>query len=173
MTTIVGGLRARLIRESLFQMIEEALTDLGWFASTRPHLPLTFRSGQVDQNTQIALNTAALWDENTADEDAELGSNLTEERGVYYIDFYAESDPLGRHFISDVKDILRGKFTSIDRDDPSFDVYDYTQATPPVITRCQIEEVETGHAHGFSHPWMAHWYSCQFVVVDTYGDEES
>lgn len=173
MTQIVGGLRARLIRESLYQMINTALDDLGWFDAGRPHQPVTFEASSKNQQEQIAMNTAALGDDNSSGEDIELGSQLSEERWFMYVDFYAESDALGVHFARDLKDILEGRITAIGRDDPSFTVYDWRQATPVSLFVCQIEEVAVDKAHGFLKPWLEHWYSTSFVVVDTYSRDDS
>lgn len=171
MATITGGLRLRLIRESLFAMIEDALDQLDWFDGTRPHLPVTFLSKNLNHDVQIDPNTGALTDENMASDEVELGSLMAEHRWIFYVDFFAESDALGLHFIGDVKGILEGRMNSIGRDDPSFTVYDYRQATPPSIATCQIEDVTTDRAHGFLKPWLEHWYAAQFTVLDYYADE--
>ncbi len=168
---IVGGLRARLIRQSIFQYVYDGLDELGWFDPTRPHLPVTFESKAQDTEEEIRLNTAALSDENDAESGWELGSNMTENSWQFYIDIFAESDALGLHFIQDVRDLLRGRFTSIGYDRESFDVYDYRQATPPVLFICSIENVDVDKAHGFLKPWLQHWYGCAFEVVDAYGAE--
>lgn len=172
MADIVGGLRARLIRESLFKTVHESLADLGWFDPTRPHLPVRFVSRAQNHNEQIVQNTAALSDENMNGEELELGSGLTEYRWTFYIDFFADSDALGLHFIRDVKDILEGRMTAIGRNNAAFDVYDYTQATPPILFSCLIDEVEVAKSHGFLKPWLEHWYACGFVVVDHYNRDD-
>lgn len=169
---VVGGLRARLIRESLFRTVEQSLTDLDWFNSGNPTLPITFDSRSRNQDEQIMINTLTLSDENTSGTPVELGSQLSEERWSMYIDFYADSDALGLHLIRDVKDILEGRISLIGRTDPSFDVFDYRQATPPILFRCQIENVTVDRAHGFLKPWLEHWYACSFTVVDYYSRDD-
>lgn len=171
MTDVVGGLRARLIRQSLYEYILNGLDALGWFDPTRPHLRVVFESKGQNTEDEIAFNTSALSDENDRESGWELGSNLTENTWQFYVDFFAESDALGLHFIQDVRDLLRGRFTSIGYGSESFDVYDYRQATPPVIFRCDIENVDVDKAHGFLKPWLQHWYECAFDVVDNYADE--
>ena len=37
----VGGLRVRLIRDNILAMLEQGLTDLGWFDEGRKHKPVT------------------------------------------------------------------------------------------------------------------------------------
>ncbi len=171
MSDIVGGLRARLIRESLYQKIEAGLTDLGWFDAGRPHQPIQFLPKGANQDDPIEENTLALADENDYESGWEMGSNLTEQTWQMYVDFYAESDALGLSLIRDVRDILRGRFTSIGQDTTWFHVYDFREATPPILFQCEIQNVDTDRAHGFLKPWLAHWYSCVFEIVDTYADE--
>lgn len=171
MATIVGGLRARLVRESLFEMLQSSLDDLGWFDPTRPHKALILESRPRNQDQQIEINTATLSDENMDETDWELGSQLTEHTWMMWIDFFADSDALGLHFIRDVQDILRGRFSSIGRTAPRFDVYDYRQATPSVIFSCELENVVVDKAHGFLKPWLEHWYACSFEVIDYYSSD--
>lgn len=173
MATVVGGERARLIRESVFQLVKSNLTTLGWFDPTRPHLPIDFVSRSFDQSQQIPINSAALSDENMTDRYVELGSLLSENTWQMYIDFFADSDALGLHFIRDVQDILRGRFSSIGRNDTVFNVYDFTLPGPPVIFTCDIENVVVDRAHGFLKPWLEHWYSCSFTILDYYDSEGS
>ena len=171
MSEIVGGLRARLIRESLFEKVQAGLTSLGWFATNRPHSPVTFESRGKNQNEQIIINTAALSDETDRETGWEMGSNMSETTWQMYIDFFAESDAIGLHFIKDVRDILRGKLPSIGHGSTFFNVYDYRQATPPILFQCEIDNVDTDKAHGFLKPWLEHWYACSFDIIDTYGDD--
>lgn len=170
MTEVVGGLRARLIRESVYQMIYSSLDALNWFDPTRPHLPVSFESKSADTNVQILENTAALGDESMPPGfDVELGSRLTERRWTMYVDFFGQNDALSLHFIRDVEDILEGRITAVGRTRPQVDVYDYQQATPPILFTCDIENVMVDRAHGFLKPWLEHWYSCSFTVVDVMG----
>lgn len=172
MAEIVGGLRARLIRESLYQTVKESLIDLDWLNPTNPISPIQFVPRPQNQNEQIEINTLALSDENETGIELELGSQLTEHRWQMYLDFFAEDDSIGLHLIRDIKDVLEGRMTFIGRYDPSFQVYDYRQATPPLIFTCQIENVSVDKAHGFLKPWLEHWYACAFTVVDTYSRDD-
>lgn len=168
----VGGLRARLVAESTYQMISDALGDLGWFDSGRQHSPIHMRRVPVENDENIELNTLVVFSESMFSFDQELGSNLAEHRWIFWVDFYAENDAIGTHLIHDVKDICQGRFNSIGRTAPIVTIYDYTMATPPEIFVCEIESVAVERMHDFPKPWQKHWYSLTFVVVDTYGDEE-
>lgn len=172
MPAIVGGTRARLVRESLYNMLYDALEDLGWLDLVgRDHATIHFTGRVVDRLTEIPVNTAVLSDEGRNDIGWELGSNMTESSWTYFFDFYAEDDALGKDLINDVRDILGGRMSSLGRNDPSFLVYDYRQATPPAIFRCQLEDIVVDRAHDFPHPWLRNWYACRFDVIDAYGDQ--
>lgn len=170
--TIVGGLRSRLIFDSVYNMINDSLTSLNWFAGGREHLPITFLSEPIDDEDEVALNTLVLTAEDTGTFDIELGSNYAEHNRSYYVDFYAESHSLGEHVIYDVRDIIQGRMPSISRTHPSATVYDYrTQPTPPQIATVHFDFVTVDRATKFVKPWEKHWWSCAFLVVDSYGDE--
>jgi len=172
MTVIVGGLRARLIRESLYQMLREALDDLDWFDVSVNRSTVTFPAKSVDPQDDVPVNTLGLADEDSSSKDWELGSLFGEHRSIFDVDFFAENEAIGMHLIRDVKDILGGRFPSIGRDDPSFSVFDYRQATPPVVTVCQIENVFIEKSATYEREYRKHWYSCRFDVIDYYGTED-
>jgi hypothetical protein len=170
---IVGGLRARLIRDSTYRWIYDGLAALGWFDAGRRHLPVSFTGKPVDADQEIQFNTVALVDLDTGEYDLELGSNLAEHRTTYYVDFYAESDVVGKELIHDVRDILAGRMSSIGRAHPHVPVYDYRQATPPLAFYVEVEDLVVDRAHDFPKPWLKNWYACRFDIVDHYGDETS
>jgi len=167
----VGGIRSRLIRDSTFRMLRDCLDVLGWFDTGRKHKPVTMRYSAVPMGTEVPPNTIALADENVAENEEELGSNLASHRWTMYVDFYAENETIGMHLINDIKAILGGRIPSIGRVGPFVKVYDYTQATPRQIFIVDVENIQVDRAHDFPHHWLRYWYSCQFVLVDYYGDE--
>lgn len=171
MSTPVGGLRARLIRESLFRMLHTAVTDLGWFAPGRNHSPLTFNSDPITDLREIAPNSAALADFDTNDGEVELGSLLTDVTWRFYVDMYAESEALGLHFSRDIKDILQGRMSSIGRTRPDFGVTDFTAATPSVIFFCEIIGVRVDRPITASKDHDKFWYTVRFDVVDAYATD--
>lgn len=167
----VGGLRARLIKDSLYNMLHQALEDLGWFDSGRYHKPLRFPATPVDPMTKVDLNTVALGELGTIDTDAEMGSYLTERAWSMYVDVFAENDTVGLHLARDIQDILQGRFNSIGRTRPALDVYDYTQATPTLIFVCQFDLVSIDRAQSFTDAWQRNWYSVAILLLDVYTDE--
>lgn len=172
MTIYVGGLRARLIRESTYQAVYDALETIGWFDSGRRHSPISFLPTGVDDSENVALNTAALADWDITEEEDEMGSLMSEHRQVYYVDFYAEDDAVGMDFSTDVKDILAGRMPSIGRGAPRIEVYDYTQATPPVIFTVGVENVAIDRPSVFERPWQRYFRTVRFELVDTYGRDD-
>ena len=171
MTTYVGGLRARLVHDSIYHMLYSALEDLGWFAPSSTHSAIAFNSEPLAPDIEVPFNTMALADEDDRGEDIELGSQLQELRWQMYVDFFGENDAISLHVVRDVKDILQGRMPSIGRWRPTVDVYDYTLATPAAIFSVDIEDVFTDKARDFPQPWLRAWRTCGFTVVDTYNDE--
>jgi len=126
MTDYVGGFRYRLIHESLFQMISDSLDQLGWFDGQPGRENVRIVPEALPLQVEIPLNTIALVDLDMSDTDDEMGSNLSETRWTFYVDFYAADKSIGIHLINDVRDIMKGKMSSIGRISPSFGVYDYS-----------------------------------------------
>lgn len=167
----VGGLRARLVKDSLYEMINDSLDALGWFDSGRRHAPINFVNEDMANDLEVPLNTLALSDSDITTSQIEMGSTLSEHTWAYYVDFFGESDTLSIHMAHDIKDILEGRMPSIGRTGPKFTVYDYTQATPPDLFTCMIQGVAMDRAQTYSKPWQKYWRSVSFVVVDEYADE--
>lgn len=171
MVAVVGGLRARFVKDSCYHMINGALTQLGWFNTSAYHSPITFVATQQDTTTEIPYNTLALADEGLSTQPGEIGSNFADHTWPFYLDFFAENDTVGLHMIRDMKDVLEGRMPSIGRTTSTLDVLDWTKATPPMLFFVDIESVRVDRAHGFAEPYLRHWYSCMFDIVDHYGDE--
>lgn len=169
MTVYSGGLRLRLIRESLYQMIHDALDDLHWFDSGRQHRPVTFLPGLVPDYDKVEANTAALADLDMVESDIEMGSLLAEHNWRIYVDFFGENDAVGTHFIHDVRAIVGGRMPEVGRSDPSFVVYDYTMATPAELFTCEIEGIMVDRPTTFERQFQRHWFTCRFDVLDFYG----
>lgn len=168
---VAGGLRSRFIRDSLQNMLRDSLEARGWFESNRRHKPLLFVIESLDWDQPIELNSLAVSAADMNGTSAEMGSNLTDDQLDFYVDFYAESETLGLDVIHDVRDILRGKLSSIGRWRPILEVYDYSLATTVVIFNCDIEDVVVDRATGFNRPWMKHMWNIRFTVVDTWLDD--
>lgn len=172
MTTYTGGLRARLIRDSLYRMLGDSLDSLGWFDPNRDHAPINMVAKEVAFDEEIPLNTIAVSGETATLTDWEMGSGLQENRWIYYVDLYAEDDAIGTHLIYDVRDILAGKMSSIGRTAPTLTVWDYTLATPVSIFECEFASITVDRSHNSAKPFMKFWYSVQLAVLDYYADDQ-
>lgn len=173
--TYFGGVRSRLIRESLYDMVKTALEDLDWFDAGNTLLsaeyPLQFPADALDWDEEIQLNTLSLSDEDVFALEAEMGSNFTEERWTFALDFYAEDKAVGIHLINDLKTILGGRLPSIGRTDPGFMVKDYLNNGEDLF-HVSIENIEIDRSRGWSKPWQKNWYFVSFDVLDSYGNED-
>lgn len=170
--TYVGGLRARLVHESIYRGIQDALDGLGWFDAGRNHADVQFLPAGVDDEETVPKNTAALTAFDVDETEEEMGSLLTENRWTYYVDFYAENEAIGTHFIGDIKDIVGGRMPSIGRDRPHFPVYDYTQATPTLLFYVEVEGVIVDRPSVYERPWHRTLRVCRFDIIDSYGTED-
>lgn len=166
---IAGGLRERLIADSVYHWIRNALVDLGWFNSGRPYVPITMRTESVPNDEQIPFNTIVISESSTTDNEGELGSNLGEITTIFYVDFYAENEALGKELIHDVRDAIKGRLPSIGYTQSALPVYDWRLATPTLLFTCDIQDVIVDQARDFPKPWQRHWWVCRFDVVDYYG----
>jgi hypothetical protein len=83
MTTYVGGLRARLIKESIFQTVNDSLDALGWFTAGRKHLPITFLDTTVADSDSVQKNTLVLNDWDSTEFENEMGSLFAGFRSIY------------------------------------------------------------------------------------------
>lgn len=168
MVDYTGGLRARLIHDSLYKMIEDSLDQLGWFDGAPGRENVRMTPEPLALNKEIPLNTIALADFDMDEEEAELGSDFSEVTWQFYVDFYAADKSIGIHLINDVRDILRGKMYSIGRTAPVLEVYDWTLATPVSIFFCDVEDVIVDRPEIAADTWLKNWYSARFILRDSY-----
>ncbi len=173
MPIIVGGTRVRAVFDSVYNEVNTALAALGWFDSGRQHSDIVFRTEPYADKEEVPLNTLILVSgDSRVNQSVELGSDYSEHRRDFFLDFYAESQSLGEHVTFDIRDLLEGRMPSISRSEPEIDLYDYSQATPTFIRALEVEFVDVDRAHNFAFPWQKHWYSVSFTTVDCYGNED-
>lgn len=169
---IVGGLRHRLLFDSVYNMINDSLTGLGWFDAGREHGAIRFIADPIDPDQEVPYNTLALSSEPGISFDIELGSNYANHNTIFYLDFYAESNSLGLHVAMDLRDVIEGRMPSIGRNAPIVRIYDYrTQPASPQIGYAEIDDVTVDKVNNFTKPWQKDWWSLAWNVQDTYGDE--
>jgi hypothetical protein len=174
MTTLVGGIRSRLIRDNLLALVTEILDQLGHLdPNAVGRKPVTVIPDPVDWQNDIDWNTVGVSMGNRPNpEPAEMGSNLAKYKRTYYVDFVCENDSVGAQLSDDVADGLMGLMASIGRSSPWFTVYDLRQPTPEALFDVEITSVDSDKAHNFPHPWLAHWHVVIVEIEDTYGGED-
>ena len=163
-----GGLRDRLIDESMFQRLKDGLSSQGWFNTGRQHRPIRCVSDALDEDEKIEPNIVAMSSEGSSGTDLEVGSNATVETVDYWFDIYAESDALGRQLSGDIRAIFQGHFGG----EPVVDVYDWTMATPSRIF--SVEVVTTDRSRNRNHVVATsparHWWTVLVAIEDTRGE---
>lgn len=166
MTTIDGGLRSRLIRDSLEELVRSTLQLRGWLDANRRHTPITLIPEPQNWNEPIQLNSIAISGGDSLDDPLELGSLASEDTWTYYIDFYGENESISIDVAGDLRDSLRGKLPAIGRTNPVLPVYDFRDATPGVAFTCDLENVVFDRGRGTDQPWLRYWFALRVDVVD-------
>lgn len=176
MTQHVGGLRARLIHDNLFNMLHDGLAEIGWLDANRQHKPIHVRKTQVGREEKVEPNIVCISADDVKGTQAELGSELTDNEWYYYIDVYAEDSTLGLHLGTDVRDLLSGKYTStVSRPGPDISIYDLTMqsATPIELFVVEIQNVDLNRSRFYEKPFQENWWVISFTVLDTYATEDN
>lgn len=170
--TVVGGLRARLLQDSLFAVVEGALDVLGWLDLERSHRPLRLQSEPPAWTQPVEPNTVTVQMASVDTDEVEVGSWLTTDTIVAYVNVYAENDAFGVDLTNDLRDVFRGRLPVPGTG--SFPIYDYRQATPPVVGYFAITETSALRNLSVSQEvWMRHWFRVRCVVRDTYYSSEA
>ena len=174
MTTLVGGIRDRLIHDSLYHLVKNGLTALGWFnpSPTGYTNPVQIIPEQVTWDQQLPLNTITIAPGNVSDQEFEIGSFAFRNEKQFYIDVYGENEALSIQISGDIRDILRGKFPDLGFSQATLDVLDYTQSTPSKIFFCDIENVQVDRTQNFPHIWQKYLYSISLVLCDYYNNQD-
>jgi len=154
-----GGLRTRMILESILRAIEADLTTRGWF-SPGEFAPITIIDEYPDDNDEVAINTIAFSIGDSATIPMELGAKSEEISFPIYVDMFAESDGLGRQVVGDVYGYVMKN--------QRFSIYDYREATPTeeFVVQYMDRSAGTSKPDRAVNAWQKHWYVCAFAVVD-------
>lgn len=173
MTIYIGGLRDRLIHDSIYHLVKDGLTTLGWFpggAQAPAQYPISVVAEQLDWNVEIPLNTISVAAYSTSDTEWELGSDLRQNSWSFYVDVFGANEALGLQLSGDVRDILRGKFSALSNfiTPETLNVLDYTLATPTLLFQCDVRNVNRDRAVQTTHRWGNYLFSISCVVLDYY-----
>ena len=173
-----GGLRTRLIADSVRVCAIAGLTQLGWFDATvhdtppgaRQHRPVRYVPRPEPWHAEIVPNCIAITTEDISDRDSGLGGEVADTIRLY-VDVFAENDTVGWQLAVDTRDILLGKISTFDRHAPVLDVYDLRMATPAAFTQVDLEDLRVDRADGTARSWYAHWFMVRVNAYDEYLDE--
>lgn len=169
----VGGRRARLIKDNVYNFVKNGLTELDWFDTPSEHLPLVMHPKISPWDVEVTPNTITVSTENAIDTEAEMGSSFAEHRWQYFVDIFAEDDSVGLHLATDVKDMLIGHMTVISEYGPDIAVYDLSisSATPVELFTVEVENISMDKGRFYESAAKKFWWQIAFDIVDAYGTE--
>lgn len=170
--TVVGGLRDRLLKDSFYAIVDQALNTLGWFDSDRYHRPINLIEKPQTWDVPVTANTVAVDFTGSEVSEWEVGSRLTSDVHIGYVEIFAENDSLGTHLSNDMRDWLRGRLQATPTGF-TFPIFDYRAgSTPPVIGYMDIDAVSAvRNIAATNDTWLRHWYRVRCEIRDIYAAE--
>jgi hypothetical protein len=179
---VSGGLRDRYIYKSLWECLYDSLEALGWFlptrfdeppsSGTRDNHPVTFLDRQVEWDEDIIPNTIAFVPETQTNEPFELGTDFRENRWVFYCTVIGANESESLHLAGDIRDILQGKISTINRiGGPFVNLYNWGAATPYKIGYLEIEDVDIHRMPQFSQKWARYMRDVTWCAIDYYDSD--
>lgn len=167
--TVVGGLRDRLLKDSFHAIVDQALSTLGWFDPDRYHRPINLIEKPQAWDVPVTANTVAVDFTGSEVSEWEVGSRLTSDVHIGYVEIFAENDSLGAHLSNDMRDWLRGRLQTA-RTGVTFPIFDYRAgSTPPVIGYMDIDAVSAvRNIAATNDTWLRHWYRVRCEIRDIY-----
>jgi hypothetical protein len=167
--TPLGGLRARLVRDSLVLVFDGALNDLGWYDTDRRHRPVRLTIEAIPLSEPIEPNLIMLTVRRGSNEPVEIGSDLSTSRSQILVDIFAEDESLGEHLWGDIRDVLRGRIGSTLS---SFPILDLRQSTPTILGYAQLFDVSAARLWAqVEASWQRRWFRVEAFMDDTYFGE--
>lgn len=170
-----AGLRARLVHDNMHNFVNQGLSDLGWYDSGRQHQTVTLYAEAKPWDEEIKANAIMVTTEGVREDELELGTNLAEQSWEYYVDIIAESESLGIHLATDIRDLLIGHITQgVTFTGPHIPIYDLSQgtATPDLVFTIEIIDIAMDKGRLYNTPTKKHWWQLAFTVIDAYADED-
>ncbi len=155
--TLTGGLRDRMVIESVREQITDHLNTLGWFDGGRYHEPLVLVEEFPDDNDEVVVNTVAFSVEDATGRDLEMGSNAEDHSTMFFVDMFMEDDSVGWHLSGDIYAYLKVN--------KNLDVFDYENAKVVDFT-VSIEGVDRRKPKRATQAWMKYWFTVSFDALD-------
>jgi hypothetical protein len=176
-----GGQRDLFIYYSLWNCINDSLAALGWYDSTiydtppgtRVHHDVSLLKEQdVNWNEELVPNTIAFAPETYSDQTWELGSDFRENRWPFYCLILAESTDISMWLAGDIRDILRGKMSTIQRvGGPIVNIYNWSAATPYRVGYLEIEHATMLRPPTYSQKWQRYMCEVRWEALDYYDSD--
>lgn len=127
-----GGLRDRMLVESITQKVVSELTTVGWFGSNRQHSPIIVETAYPENGEEPEVNTLVISLGSYLGGLNELGAKSEEHFTSIYIDFFGESRALSTELMGDIWEILKTN--------PVMPVYDYSAVGNPIDFYVELDE---------------------------------
>jgi hypothetical protein len=166
--TVIGGLRARLLHDSVMDTIKSGLGALGWFDPGRSHRPIEFFATPQEWDREITANSMVITARSRVTDWVEVGSNLSRDTVVIGVDIYGDTDSLVMHLSNDVRDLMRCRFP-FGPENGSLAILDFQMATPVPIGYAAIADVRVTRLRPqINRPFSQHWFGVDIELYDTY-----
>lgn len=167
--SVVAGLRHRLLHDSFHAHVTQALNTLGWLDPGRAHKPVKIIGPPLPWHEPIEPNTITVDFMGSDTFEAEVGSRLTSEVIVGFVEIYAQDDSFGLHIANDLRDWFRGRLQNPPMPGVHFPIYDLRQPTPGTIGYMDIRNISAlRNAAVELEMWTRHWYRVRCEITDTY-----
>jgi hypothetical protein len=174
MTVLAGGLRARLLHDSVLTLVEAGLGALGWFDTGRAHQPVQFIPAPVDWDQAIAFNSLVVSSRSRVSDYVETGSNLTGDTVIIGIDFYGESESLAIDLANDIGDLLRGRLPGGTSAGGTLPILDLRLATPVPTGYATVTDVRVTRIPAqLNRAYTRHWFAVDATIADDYETSEA
>ena len=165
---MIGGLRIRLLHDSMVDALRDGLEEQGWFNPNRTHRPVRLLSAPQRWDEPLEPNTLAVTTRAVDGRYIELGSNYLEDEIPVRIDLYAEGDSIGVDLTNDIRVILRGRIGTAVANG-SLAILDFRQATPSPLGHVLVTDARVlRNALLNETNWMRHWFTVSCVLIDAY-----
>lgn len=161
-----GDVRDRSIYKSVYVFLKNSLETIGWFNAERDHSPIVFQPGRPAQSTidTISPNTLVLYDKGIETSDFEMGTEAGLNKWTFGIDLYAESEPLGRALVADLRKILAGQYPGVSMY-PIIHLYDYSQTPEVYVTYMDVDDIKVTHPTS-KELYQRFWFQLEWTLTD-------
>jgi hypothetical protein len=167
-STITGGIRLRLLRDSALHAVTDGLAEQGWFQPNRRHRPVTVTSGALDWDEPVQSNLVTVSIDAVSTEQVEVGSTLTNDTIRLVTDLFVENDTVGVELANDIRDIYRGRIGTV-MARAALPIWDYRLATPVTIAYATFDQVRIVRSVATAQQlWQRFWFTVIADVSDAY-----